>query len=240
MTESPVDWKAPLGQLTPEQQRLVAESSIVPQIARKVRARFRELELDELVSIGQLALVRLAARYDADRGVAFDGFAWQHVHFQMIKACHAARRHRIIGWEPATRAVHAAVEGLRDEGDVLADTDEDQRRQVQELGDSVAAAAFCGFAASAMAQSPEDGIAARELYARAIAVLEDALREMPERERRLIELRYFEGRQFDEIATELGAGQSTVRRHHQEALVMLGRRLQRRGVSEPPPAGAEG
>jgi RNA polymerase sigma factor (sigma-70 family) len=236
----PVEWKAPLGKLTAEQQRLVAQSVIVPQVARKVRARYRELDLDELVAIGQLALVRLAARYDASRGVAFDGYAWQHVHFQMIKACHAARRQRLIGWEPATRAVHAAVAGLRDEGDVLADTDEEQRRQVQEIGDSVAAAAFCGFAASAMLQSPEDGIAARELHARAIQVLQEALRDMPERERRLIELRYFEGRQFEEIAADLGAGTSTVRRHHQEALGMLGRRLQRRGVLEPPPAGADG
>jgi RNA polymerase sigma factor (sigma-70 family) len=234
-----VDWKAPHSQLDAEQQRLVSQSAIVPQIARKVRARYRELDLDELVAIGQLALVRLAARFDASRGVAFDGYAWQHVHFQMIKACHAARRHRLIGWEPATRAVHAVVAELRDEGDVLADTDEDQLRQVQEIGDSAAAAAFCGFAASAMSQSPEEGIAARELHARAIEVLRDALRDMPERERRLIELRYFEGRQFDEIAADLGAGASTVRRHHQEALVMLGRRLQRRGVVEPPPVGAD-
>jgi RNA polymerase sigma factor for flagellar operon FliA len=51
--------------------------------------------------------------------------------------------------------------------------------------------------------------------------MRNALRELPERERLLVQGHYYDGRQFDEVSAELGISKSWGSRIHAHALDLL-------------------
>ena len=106
-----------------------------------------------------------------------------------------------------------------------------------EAGPRLAVRGIIGAASRASMRSDEDAAAARDSRAKAFALLERALAELDERDRRIVELHYREGHELREVATMVGVSYATVRRYHAGALDRLGARLRGGGLkARPSPA----
>jgi RNA polymerase sigma factor (sigma-70 family) len=218
-------------QLTPEQAVLVRSSTVVDRALRAVGGR-SILPREELKSVAHLALCSAAQRFDASKQVPFDGFAWVVVLRALGKALRAeARHHRHRVAEVARDESYGDLSDVRDPGDVWSDTDESTRGYLQDMSDQAAARMALGIASAVMATADEERVVQAAHYQKLIAALREVISALPEYERRLLELRYFEGREFDPIASELRVSNATIRRHHLAALALLGKRMRSRGFA---------
>jgi RNA polymerase sigma factor for flagellar operon FliA len=171
--------------------------------------------MEDLVGYGAKGLVEAAARFDGARGIPFVAFA----------------RHRIRG---------AILDGIRTEhwlgrrayerfqsdptiGDV----------QFVELGERAQAPADARWNGRQMAHLPCAEDDSLEVLVTA------ALGRLPERERRLIELCYFEGKTLEQAAAVMGFRRSWASRLVARALVTLRAAIEKAGAL-PAPLAAQG
>jgi RNA polymerase sigma factor (sigma-70 family) len=218
--------------LTPEQAALVASSTVVDRAVRGAAGR-HILPPDELRSVAHLALCAAAQRFDPSKETPFDGYAWVIVQRELYKAYKSESRHqrgRVI--KQAREDSYGSLADVRDPGDVWADNDETTRAQLQDLTDQAAARMALGIASAVMASADEEHVVEAAHYAALIAALREVIASLPEYERKLIELRYFENKDFDSVAAALGISNATVRRHHLAALAVVGKRMRTRGFAE--------
>ncbi|NUO49519.1 MAG: sigma-70 family RNA polymerase sigma factor, partial [Polyangiaceae bacterium] len=171
--------------------------------------------------------------FDPSKETPFDGFAWVIVQRELYKANKSEYRHhrgRVI--KHAREDSYGSLADLRDPGDVWADNDETTRAQLQDLTDQAAARMALGIASAIMASADEDHVVEATHYAALVAALREVIASLPDYERRLIELRYFENMDYDALAASLGVSNATVRRHHLAALAVVGKRMRTRGFAE--------
>lgn len=229
----------PLG---PQQQELVARNvGLVDKVVRLLARRYGGLlGNDEMVAAGREGLTRAAAGYDASLGVGFAQFATYRVQGAILDAARKAMGARR---ETTVLAAHSALCDYlgvqRDTADVMTDTEDAQRARLHAMAAGAAASLFAGFvgaASRAQMRSDEDAVAARDARAKAFALLQRALAELNERDRRIVELHYVEGRELREVATVIGVSYATVRRYHSAALDRLAARLRGGGLQASPPS----
>ena len=200
---------------------------LVASIARKIRTRFElRTDLDDLMGYGFAGLLEAKRRYDPTRGVQFNTFAYYRIRgavidgvresgslsrraYQQLKAAEAAL---VVG--ESVGEARAADPGAR----------ADQERTVQTLRDTLTKlsaswtlAAIGQSEEEQRGESPEAALLSREMKERVRAVIP----ELPERERKLIEGFYFQGRRFDHVADDLGISKSWASRLHHKALSRL-------------------
>jgi RNA polymerase sigma factor for flagellar operon FliA len=230
----------PAGQMRPPltraQQILVAEHRyMVLLIAGALMAakRFCPLSHDELVALGNMGLVEAAQVYDPAREVAFEGFAWKRIHGAMMNGI---RREKAIV-TAARKALYRCMGVQTGEENIMTDTAEDDQARLESIRDAMAASLFLGAAASILegcARGSESAAELREEYAEGLAALAGALSTLPDLERRLIQLHYYEGRKLHEVAPLLPLPDSSTRRLHAGVLDRLAQRLRARGVTSAP------
>lgn len=217
--------------LTPPQEALVRQSRVVERVVRTTRYR-RLMPEDELRAVAHLALCEAARRYDADRGVPFDGFAWLVVHRAVTKAAIVEQRHTksevtVIARDGALETLSEVV----DPGDVWADDEATTRMHLEDICDLAATRMVLGMASAVYAMAGEEAALEQRAKAGLIAKLRAVLATMDDADRRLLEMRYFERVEFEPIGAALGKSVATVRRHHLAALTTMGKRLRQHGVS---------
>ncbi len=199
-------------------------------LARRIASRYtgRGEPLEDLVQVAMLGLVKAAQRFDPEKGADFPRYAVPTIlgelrrHFR--DACWAVRVPR--GLQELTLRVQAAVDQLSRElgrsptvgeiSDLLEVTDE----EVLEALDAASAYSATSLDAPAMKEEPGgptigerlgfdetalDNVEARE-------ALRKVLTRLPERERRMLTLRFFGERTQREIAEELDISQMHVSR----------------------------
>lgn len=199
-------------------------------IARKFSGR--GVEYDDLVQVASLALLKAAERFDPERGVQFSTFATPAMvgevknYFRDKSGIirpprRAGELAKIVGraTERLTQELHRAPRV--DEIALKADLTED------EVLEGLEAAAFQPVSLDAQI-SGEDGEMALERVLGAEEAgygeteLRDAvgraLRELPERQREVLKLRFFQGLSQREAAERLGISQMTVSREERAAL----------------------
>lgn len=221
----------PRASLTPPQEALVRQSRVVERIVRTARYR-RLMHEDELRSVAHLALCEAARRYDGERGVPFDGFAWLVVHRAVTKAALAEQRHTRN--EVTVVARDGALETLSeviDPGDVWADDEATTRMHLEDICDLAATRMVLGMASAVFAMAGEEATLEQRAKAGLMAKLRAVLATMDDTDRKLLEMRYFEQAEFEPIGQALGKSLATVRRHHLAALTTMGKRLRQHGVS---------
>ncbi|HYZ91267.1 MAG TPA: sigma-70 family RNA polymerase sigma factor [Actinomycetota bacterium] len=156
------------------------------------------VETADLVSCGVLGLAEAWDRFDASRGVAFDVYAIPRVRGAIIDAIRAGdwvpRKARQKARETGTNLMLLISLDAHSDGDQPAS---DRLADESEL--------------------PGDDLAACETRRE----LMGAINRLPERERLIVTLRYFEGTQLAEIASRLGVTESRVSQLHARALRML-------------------
>jgi RNA polymerase sigma factor FliA len=230
---------------TPEAvQRFSSALGLVDVIARQfLRTLGRVAELDELLSFGREGLWDAARRFDETRGVPFRGYANFRVRGAIIDGVRGSARlsrrthERLNGLQAAARVSEGAHEdlgALRPPGSGAAEAE-------QALGDHLAAMATAlaaGLLAPAahgeggertlldMSGDPEQAYGQAQL----LAVIRNAIRELPHEEAELVRQHYLEGVRFDHVANQLGLSKSWASRLHTRALTRLAKRL--RGVAD--------
>ena len=210
---------------------LVAEyQGLVRTIASKVRAQLDlRCELEDLVAFGNQGLIEAVQRFDPSRGVQLSTFAYYRIRGAVVDgvrrmAYMPPRIHRKLR---EAEAMDAVLEPLGEARATSPEARADLEATAQALENSLARVTAT-FLMSAVGQgeedqpdTPEDELFSAETRARVAA----AMATLPERERALVQGFYFEGRQFDEVAAELGISKSWASRLHTKALDLMRRAL---------------
>ncbi|MGQ0432762.1 MAG: SigB/SigF/SigG family RNA polymerase sigma factor [Microthrixaceae bacterium] len=219
----------------PETRNLLIEryAGLAEALAR--RFANRGVPLDDLVQVAQLGLLKAVERYSPEHGAAFTTFATPTVlgeikrHFRdktwsirvprSIKDLHlrvgpaVAELHHLQGRSPTVAEIAAHI-----------GVDEDAVLEAMEAGaayrpDSVDAPAGSGDGPT-IADTLRDGTSPELAEVR--VTVRALMRQLPERERTVVYLRYFEDLTQAEIAARVGVSQVHVSRLLRKALHTLG------------------
>jgi RNA polymerase sigma factor FliA len=238
-----------------ERQKLVdANVPFVRSIAGKIKDQLpREIEFDDLVAYGMQGLLEAAERFDGSHGTSFTTFAYYRVRGAMFDGL------RGMGWLP--RAEYARLrfeERAAAYLSNLSDRDTGQfaneplpplriEDEVRAIADALGGvAAIFVTTMDARREEAESGTATPvpqqqvERSERNHAIRR-ALDSLPEKERRLLELYYYEDRTLLEAGQALGLSKSWSSRLHARAITLLKQALEKIGVQPdqplPPPTG---
>jgi RNA polymerase sigma factor (sigma-70 family) len=203
--------------LSAEQQARVA--SAVPVVARCaafVASRHASVSRDDLHGVGQLALVRCAASYDASRG-EFEAYAYAWIMAEMKSEVRRVAKLRQREWlSPHAAEVHEEerpVDAAEIERFLRSTPAEDAAKEQRAMSRRVA-----GLAASALVRETavggEDDEVERQMYARARQALLAAVERFGEPNRSFFFLYYRDERTLTEIGRELAIPERTLRRLH--------------------------
>jgi len=215
-------------------ETLVRENlALVGHIVRETMTRLpAHIGRDDLTSAGMTALVLSAQAYDEERGVPFARFAAIRIRGALVDEL------RSMDW--ASRSVRGRareVEAARNQLSVSlgrsprpAEVAEVLGVSVSELGNidadvhRASVLSLQGFAPETGAamvadtqRTPEQLVCDREQ----LGYLHDAIAELPERLRYVVQSYFFEQRQMSDIAAELGVTESRISQLRAEALKLL-------------------
>jgi RNA polymerase sigma factor for flagellar operon FliA len=215
-----------------DRDRLVEENlDLVRSIAGKLkRSLGRNLDLDELMAYGSKGLVEAASRFDSGKGATFSTFAYYRIRGAMLDGL------RTMGWysrgdyaryraeERANEYLHnlaeredaagASAGQARDAAETLA--------EIAEILSGVATVHITSLEAAAGVTDerlppPDQQLERLHLQARTRRALE----KLPEKERRLLQLHYFEDRNLEVAGVEMGLSKSWASRLHARAVDRL-------------------
>jgi len=216
-----------------ERDRLVAQHlSLVQAIAGKLKRTLgRSIDFEDLVGYGHKGLLEAAERFDGRDGVAFSTFAYYRIRGAMLDGM------RTMGWYGrADYARYRAEERAHDLMQNLAEREAaaqqagatpaaDKAKLLEEINailGQVATVHITSLEAAASVPDeklppPDAGLETGQLGIRVRA----AVQTLPEKERRLMELYYFEGKNLEEAGGELGLSKSWASRLHARAVNLL-------------------
>ncbi|MCL2543279.1 MAG: FliA/WhiG family RNA polymerase sigma factor [Nocardioidaceae bacterium] len=228
MSQTPAA-SAPVGQ----EHLITSHMPLVGHIVRETMGRVpSHVSRDDLTSAGLTALVLAAKAYDDARGVPFDRYASTRIRGAILDelrsidwASRSVRRRArdlgetrnqlaaVLGRTPTVTEVARAA-GLS-EDEVAANDDDVARAQVLSLQGSTTTP--IDELVPHRAPSPEDLLEQQER----LSYLREAIEELPERLRVVVQDYFFAERPMAEIAAELGVTDSRISQMRAEALVLL-------------------
>ncbi len=215
-----------------EVKRLVEQHlSLVQAIARKVKKSVgATVDVDDLVGYGSRGLVEAAERFDPRHGVAFSTFAYYRIRGAMYDGL------RSMGWYSRAdyaryRAEERANEYLRSRADregaaraegASAGDPATALAEVNEILSGVATIHITSLEAAASVAdesrpAPDLAVDGQRMAGR----VRRAVRALPDKERRLMELYYFADKNLEEAGAELGLSKSWACRLHARAVELL-------------------
>lgn len=229
-----------------EQQLADSCQALVRSLAWQIHRRMpAHVELEDLISYGQVGLAQAASNFDPSHGASFTTFAFRRIRGAILDGLsqmawfsryeYHARRYE----QMASELMHMAVE------DVLPDTVEGTTRWLGGLSSSLAVV----YLASSDGSDANDGagdasgldiedngsptpatdVIGRELRHR----LHELIDALPEDAGKLIRLTYFEGKSLQTAADELRISRSWASRLHQRTLDRLATAMRAIGVDDP-------
>ncbi len=221
-----------------ERQRLVeTHLSFVRSVAAKVKEQLpREIEFDDLVAYGTQGLIEAADRYDPAHGAAFTTFSYYRIRGAIYDGL------RGMGWLPRGEYARLRVEErsnayLQNLSDRETGTGASEREEltleddVRSIADALGGvAAIFVMALDALPAEPADGAPRAEQLVEEEQqrhVVREALASLPDKERRLLELYYFEDKSLLDAGQALGLSKSWASRLHARAVTLLKEALER-------------
>ncbi|MBP6632967.1 MAG: sigma-70 family RNA polymerase sigma factor, partial [Kofleriaceae bacterium] len=210
---------------------IAAHLELPKKAASMLYPRVRDyVEYDELVAMGNAGLAEAAGRYDPSRGASFSTFAWYRVYGAIVDGLRRSSTLPRRTWAKLV-ALRAAGEYLEHRGErdagaraagAPAQTTEDQLTAVRD-----AIAAIQTVYLTSLEGLREQGGDLPEVApgadqqldtARLSKRVREAITQLPERERQLLEKHYFEGKNLLEAGAELGISKSWASRMHAQAV----------------------
>ncbi|MCA9128719.1 MAG: sigma-70 family RNA polymerase sigma factor [Planctomycetales bacterium] len=226
--------------LTPQMRAWVDQSQgMVRSIASQIFSRLPgHVNYDDLVSYGQLGLMQAAYSFQPNRNVTFQTFAYHRIRGSIYdglgKMSWSSRaiQQRIRAeqmsaeiLEQQLRApMESAAQAMAEDAESLVRTTE-RIAVVHLLTDS----GSDGVGIEKMAVDSGDTADEAMEHAETCACLRALVDELPDRERQLILLTYFEGKTLTDAAEELGKSKSWASRVHTRILEKLARGLSAQG-----------
>ena len=219
---------------SPEVEALIRENlALVGHIVRETMTRLpAHIGRDDLTSAGMTALVLSAQSYDESRGVPFARFAAIRIRGALVDEL------RSMDW--ASRSVRGRareVEAARNQLAVTLGRSPRPQEVAETIGVSVSeldnidadvhrasVLSLQGFApetGAAMVADVQRGPEQLLLDREQLGYLHDAIAELPERLRHVVQAYFFEQRQMADIAVELGVTESRISQLRAEALKLL-------------------
>jgi RNA polymerase sigma factor for flagellar operon FliA len=198
--------------------------AFVRGIVKHTRAQLGiEGDPEDLVACAYEGLLEARQRFDASRGVQFKSFAYYRVRGAVLDG---VRRMAYLPRRAYARLKAAETLDLEGEPMVganaasaanrVADADSSLRAIDGILGR--VAAAYCTAASAAGEERDTDNPEQRAINRQQQTLVRAALEVLPEQERFLIRGHYLDGRNFDELAAEMGLSKSWASRLHSRAL----------------------
>lgn len=198
----------------------------VRRLAHRIKREIAtDLDLEELVAYGQRGLVEAAERYDPARGVAFTTFSYYRIRGAIFDGL------RKLGW--LSRSEYARFSAAQNEllGNAAERQTVERRGDAKQTMSSVAKtldqlAVIFVTSLEAGERPPEpvseapDGAEIVE-HKQAVSVVRRAVETLPERERRLIEMHYFEDMSLQDAGKALGLSKSWASRLHARTIAQL-------------------
>jgi RNA polymerase sigma factor FliA len=215
---------------------VTAHLPMVGHLVREILARVpAHVRREDLFSAGSEALVAAARGFDPERGAPFGAFASMRIRGALLD--------ELRGLDWASRSVRGKVRRIEAERDKfvadhgrvptaaeLAARLETDTREVVAIRDDVQRATLlslqaafpdgvdsAGAATAHNGPSPEEMVLDRER----VGYLHDAIANLPEKLRAVIEAYYFQNRPMTELAEELGVTESRVSQLRSEATALL-------------------
>lgn len=216
---------------------------LVYHVAQQLaRPRANDVELDDLVSAGTIGLIEAFENFDATRGLAFSTFAAPRIRGAILdelrrldRVPRSVRRKtrqidgamtalaRSLGRPPANAEL---AEGLGiDLATLWRWQTERESTQVVSLDRSPGGAAHGAGAGEWLAGSTGDEIDDSITLTQEAERVRDALLDLPEQERRVLSLHYFEELKLNDVARILDVSESRVSQIRSKGLNRLRRRL---------------
>ena len=199
----------------------------VRAMTSKFMSRFsiQSSHTEELVGIGLLGLVEAADRYSAEKGVAFRAYAQIRVRGALLD-----------GLSQLTGVSKGAYKRIKVYRALTESQSEEEIARVKEVSGESKLANVFEFAAQAalayrvqyMSEEGEELLSSEkstpeELAQKneVVALLKDKMKELPEREKKVLEKYYFQFATFDEIGEAEGMSKGYVSKVHKKALEKL-------------------
>jgi RNA polymerase sigma factor for flagellar operon FliA len=216
-----------------DRERLIEQHlSLVQAIAGKLkRSVGKTIEFEDLVGYGSKGLIEAAERFDQKHGVTFTTFAYYRIRGAMVDGL------RTMGWYSRSdyaryRAEERATEYLRTESDregaakaAGADASKDPAKALEGVAavlGNIATIHITSMEAAANKADERVTAADEELHlGRMGKRVREAVKTLPEKERRLMELYYFEDKNLEEAGGVLGLSKSWACRLHARAVTLL-------------------
>ena len=232
-----------------QQERVAAGLPFVESLARRMASTMpHSIDLGDLVQDGMIGLIDAANRFDEARGIKFETFAERRVRGAMIDAL------RRDAWPRGVRRVRRELEAAREQlrrelgaEPSLADLAQRVGADVQRLERTIVRITTIE-STSPMAKIenvdsstlpavmvPSEPLSPHRLFEQSEMRdrVRTALEMLPERERRIITLYYFEEATMKQIGTAIGVNESRVSQLHARAISRLKQALEGRLVVRP-------
>lgn len=229
------------GDVEAKNELILHYSRLVKQITRRMMPKYSSYnEYDDLVNCGIIGLIDAIDKFDLRQGVKFETYAVSRIRGEILDYM------RSQDWAPSSlrkkiNAIAGAYDMLeRRDGrppteEVVAKTLDMPVMQMRKImaqthifnlvnfEDMLSAATTVGAVASSSEERPEEQLLGRELK----EILADMIDELPEKERLVITLYYYEELMIKEIAGILGVSESRVSQIHSKVLAKLRVKLQK-------------
>lgn len=224
--------------LTPQMQSWIDQSQgMIRAIATKIYSRLPpQVNYDDLVSFGQLGLMQAAHSYQSDKEVSFQTFAYHRIRgaiydglgkmswtSRTIAQRLRAERLSLEMLEQQlnlSQVQNSAAESLAADAEWLLQTTE-RIAVIHLLTDSSDDGQGLANTVVDRESTPDEAVAQQELC----ELLRDMVSKLPENERAVIQLTYFEGKTLTEAADALGKSKSWASRVHARVLEKLAHSL---------------
>lgn len=209
----------------------------VYSIAKQVSHSFPvKIDFEELVAYGMLGLLEAAERYDPRRKVSFVTFSYYRIKgaiFDGLRQMGILTRTPNEAWVRREAVLNDLVQTASDdEVETSGSSVEDEIRTVEKFVDSLIPA----YLLSLSEENAPDVADARALpnvaveFAETVRIVRETVRELPEKEREIIESLYFRQLSTTDLAKKMGVNKSWVSRLHAKAVTRLRQRLAMIGV----------
>jgi RNA polymerase sigma factor FliA len=232
-----------------QQERVAAGLPFVESLARRMASTMpHSIDLGDLVQDGMIGLIDAANRFDEGRGIKFETFAERRVRGAMIDAL------RRDAWPRGVRRVRRELEAAREQlrrelgaEPSLADLAQRVGADVQRLERTIVRITTIeSTSPMAMIENvdsstlpavmvPSEPLSPHRLFEQAEMRdrVRTALEMLPERERKIITLYYFEEATMKQIGAAIGVNESRVSQLHARAISRLKQALEGRLVARP-------
>jgi RNA polymerase sigma factor for flagellar operon FliA len=208
---------------------------LVRSIAHQIRQRLNlHLEMDELVQEGQIGLMEAAERFDSKLGVSFKTFAYYRVKGAIYDGLRkmdviTRRKNSKLMFEAAATELLAS-EAVRGSTEARKSTLKDEINEVVGMISGLVPIYILTSDAMDQFQQEQGGRAQDEqaMLKQEKMELRKALKELPEKERRLLEFHYYQDLTLEKAAANLGLSKSWASRLHAKAISKLQSKLVRK------------